>query len=72
MSKIREIDILDATHKAMLTETKGAGSSGMVKAINVYNIPKAWLELIKTEGQTFSSFAKLAIKERLKREGLIE
>ena len=72
MSKIREIDILDATHKATLIETKGAGNSDMVKAINVYNVPKAWLELIKAEGQTFSSFAKLAIKEKLKREKIIE
>lgn len=69
MSKIKEMDIFDATHKAKLTEAKHNGD--MLKAINIYNVPKEWTELIKAEGQTFSSFAKLAIKKELKTMGLI-
>ncbi len=69
MSKIKEMDIFDATHKAKLTEAKH--DSDMLKAINIYNVPKEWIELIKAEGQTFSSFAKLAIKKELKTMGLI-
>lgn len=37
-----------------------------VKAINVYNVPRAWLDKIKKNGYTFSSFAKIAIQDKIK------
>ena len=37
------------------------------RSVNLYNVPKAWVEVIKRHGFTFVGFAKLAIKERIDR-----
>jgi len=41
------------------------------KNILVYNVPKEWSEILKDHGISFSTYAKLAIQEKLKRDGFI-
>ncbi len=41
------------------------------KNIMIYNVPVEWSEAIKSQGISFSTYAKLAIQEKLKRDGLI-
>ena len=41
------------------------------KNIIIYNIPIDWVETIKENGISFSSYAKMAIMEKMKRDGLI-
>lgn len=40
------------------------------RSVNLYNVPKAWVEVIKKHGFTFVGFAKFAIKERIEKLGL--
>ncbi len=42
-----------------------------LKNIMVYNVPKEWSEILKNSGISFSTYAKMAIQEKLKRDGLI-
>lgn len=38
----------------------------------VYDVPKLWKKLIKsTSGASFSSYARMAVREKLQRDGLI-
>jgi hypothetical protein len=47
-------------------ETKGKKT----KNILIYNVPLEWQEVIKDNGFSFSNFAKVAIKEKLRSMGL--
>lgn len=69
MPKLKE-DL--AVNKATLAENKQEDATDLVKAINVYNIPREWIDLIKGEGFSFTLYAKIAIKEKMKREGLLK
>lgn len=40
--------------------------------LNVYNVPRAWLEIIKAHQVPFSIYAKMAIEAKLKAEGWIK
>ncbi|OPZ54377.1 MAG: hypothetical protein BWY90_00116 [Deltaproteobacteria bacterium ADurb.BinA014] len=40
------------------------------RSVNLYNVPKAWVEVIKRNGFSFVGFAKLAIKERIEKLNL--
>jgi hypothetical protein len=37
----------------------------------VYKIPTEWIEILKNNGFSFSTYAKLAIQEKMKRDGLL-
>jgi len=41
------------------------------KNILVYNVPIEWVEILKNSGFSFSSYAKMAIMEKMKRDGLL-
>ena len=41
------------------------------KNILVYNVPKEWVDILKAKGISFSSYAKIAIIEKMKKDGLI-
>lgn len=41
------------------------------KPFYIKNVPEDWFEAVKKTGQSFSSFVKAAVYERLKREGYI-
>lgn len=41
------------------------------KTINVYGIPAAWVDLIKHRGFSFAAFTRIAIEEKMKKEGLL-
>jgi len=41
------------------------------KNIVIYNVPKEWSEILKAQGISFSAYAKLAIQEKMRRDGLL-
>ena len=41
------------------------------KNILVYNVPVEWTELLKENGISFSSYAKMAVLEKMKKDGLL-
>lgn len=41
------------------------------KNVLIYNIPIEWSEILKEKGIPFSTYAKMAIAEKLKRDGFI-
>ncbi|MCF6173805.1 MAG: hypothetical protein L3J44_08515 [Campylobacteraceae bacterium] len=41
------------------------------KNILIYNIPVEWTDILKESGFSFSSYAKIAILEKMKKDGLI-
>jgi len=41
------------------------------KNIVVYNVPVEWIDIIKENGMSFSGYAKMAIREKMKRDNLI-
>lgn len=43
-----------------------------LKTINVYGIPAGWVDVIKKKGYSFASFARIAIEEKMKNEGLLK
>jgi len=54
-------------NKASLKDNKEKSS----KNILVYNVPIEWTELLKENGISFSSYAKMAILEKMKKDGLL-
>jgi len=55
------------TNKASLKNNTGKS----LKNILVYNVPVEWTELLKENGMSFSSYAKIAVLEKMKKDGLI-
>jgi len=55
------------TNKASLKNNTGKS----LKNILVYNVPVEWTELLKENGISFSSYAKIAVLEKMKKDGLI-
>jgi hypothetical protein len=41
------------------------------KNILIYNIPAEWTNILKENGISFSSYAKMAILEKMKKDGII-
>jgi len=46
-------------------------SEKKTKNILIYNIPAEWTEILKENGISFSSYAKMAVIEKMKRDGII-
>ncbi len=55
------------TNKASLKNNTFKSS----KNILVYNVPVEWTEILKENGISFSSYAKMAILEKMKKDGLL-
>jgi hypothetical protein len=58
---------LDKVNKASLKNNK----ERKTKNILIYNVPSEWIEILKDNGFSFSSYAKMAILEKMKKDGLI-
>jgi hypothetical protein len=56
-----------ATNKASLKNNEEKTTKNIV----VYNVPKEWTDMLKENGISFSSYAKMAIIEKMKKDGLI-
>lgn len=46
-------------------------NSKVTKNIMVYNVPTEWINILKENGASFSGYAKMAILEKMKKDGLI-
>jgi len=55
------------TNKASLKNN----NEKQTKNILIYNVPLEWTEIIKRNGMSFSSYAKMAVLEKMKKDGLI-
>jgi len=69
MSKFSNIEdkLNKVTNKAPLTSKEDKEQ----KNILIYNVPAKWSEILKENGISFSSYAKIAILEKMKKDGLI-
>ncbi len=55
------------TGKASLKSKKERAT----KNILIYNVPVEWTEKLKESGISFSSYAKMAILEKMRKDGLV-
>ena len=55
------------TNKASLKNNTSKSS----KNILVYNVSVEWTEILKENGISFSSYAKMAVLEKMKKDGLL-
>jgi len=55
------------TDKASLKSNKEKAT----KNILIYNVPVEWTELLKENGISFSSYAKMAVLEKMKKDNLL-
>jgi len=69
MKKFDKLDknFNEVVNKASLKEN----DKKETKNILVYNVPKEWIDILKANGMSFSSYAKMAIIEKMKKDGLI-
>jgi len=57
----------DVTNKASLKNNNKKEN----KNILIYNVPSEWSQILKENGMSFSGYAKMAILEKMKKDGLI-
>lgn len=71
MSKINKDEIMKnlGTKEPPLKHNDKAFAEKVVKSINVYNVPQKYIDAIENHAAKFSPFAKIAIEEKLKRDG---
>lgn len=62
--------VTDAVKGADLQETASKKERAIVNR-QVYNIPVEWINILKTNNISFSSFAKIAIREKLSNQRLL-
>jgi len=67
MKKLDKISKIQSAIKKAPLKT----SDRTTKNIVIYNIPVSWVETIKESGFSFSSYAKMAVMEKMKKDGLI-
>ena len=69
MGKFDKLDknFNEVVNKASLKEN----DKKETKNILVYNVPKEWIDILKANGMSFSSYAKMAIIEKMKKDGLL-
>ena len=54
-------------NKASLKDNK----EKLTKNILIYNVPAEWTKILKENGISFSSYAKMAVLEKMKKDGLL-
>lgn len=71
MPKINKEDMMKnlGTKEPPLKHNEKAFTAKVIKSINVYNVPEKWIEAIEKHAAKFSPYAKIAIEEKLKRDG---
>ena len=67
MKKLDKISKVQSAIKKAPLKT----SDKTTKNIVIYNIPVSWVETIKENGFSFSSYAKMAVMEKMKKDGLL-
>lgn len=70
MAKLDEDLYDDVARGAALEQTKDQAESE-TQNILVYNISKKWLQIIKKEKYSISTYIKLAVEAKLREEGKI-
>lgn len=70
MAVIKEDEVSQALNKAPLKQSDD-GEVEFVKSIPLYNVSKKQIDIIKSKGYTFNSYAKRAIEEQLRKDGLL-
>jgi len=69
MKKIQNIE--KKFNKAINKASLKSKNTKIYKNILVYNIPVEWTEILKENSISFSSYAKIAILEKMKKDNLI-
>lgn len=67
MKKLDKISKVQSTINKAPLKT----SNQETKNIVIYNVPAEWIEIIKNNGFSFSSYAKMAVIEKMKKDGLL-
>lgn len=68
---INEKVMKDITTSATLVHNKKKEKENL-KTVNVYGIPAEWIAAIKDKGYSFAAFARHAIEEKMRNEGLLK
>ena len=71
MSRFKELKNLEEIAGGAALKENETTRKKKTKNILVYGVPVEWQELIESNGETFSGFAKRAIRKLLKEEDLI-
>jgi beta-xylosidase len=70
MAKINENVFNAVSEKAALKEVKN-NDDEIQKYVMVYDVPKSWIQSIKKNRMTASSYLKQALREKLQRDGML-
>jgi hypothetical protein len=76
LDAIKEIEN-DFEGAARLKPNKKAGrpkkaAADVEEMLNIYNVPRAWLEIIKAHQVPFSVYTKMALESKLKADGWLK
>jgi hypothetical protein len=71
MAKINTNAFNQLSKSAGLSHEPITGETATRKNTSIYDIPTAWIDIIKKEPISLSSYVKVALQEKLKRDGLI-
>ena len=66
-----KFDNIDKYSKAIKGASLKSNSQKETKNILIYNVPSEWVKILKENGFSFSSYAKMAIFDKMKKDGLI-
>jgi len=67
MKKLDKISKVQSAIKKAPLKTSDKANKNIV----IYNIPVSWVETIKENGFSFSSYAKMAVMEKMKKDGIL-
>lgn len=71
MVKINQAAFEQLQESANMIQNSAQDSEDTLKRIPVYNIPKSWIDVLKKNRITASSYIKQALFEKLNRDGFI-
>ena len=71
MVKINEDIFNSVNEKAFLKEQIQVDENQTQRYVMVYDVPKAWINAIKKNRMTTSSYVKQALREKLQRDGML-
>lgn len=72
INKDEMVEGLGTKEPPLKHNAKAFEKKNVVKSISVYNVPKKIIEAIESHAATFSSYAKFAIEEKLRRDGWLK
>lgn len=68
---MKNLDNLEEKFKKVASKASLKDNNKATKNILIYNIPVEWSDILKENGISFSSYAKMAIMQKLKEDKLI-